>query len=177
MRSMEPLRRKCKMQKPSFKSKIKMLFGPASNWHVSNQPRHYHRKKKINKIVGNRFVAVFFAFTIFITLFVFHSCPEPSSCWSQCTVSPPPINLSHPFLLSSPSHLPFAPCSGCCKGFTLLIFPKQTRRWLKAATRDAEHELCRPRGPAGEVITPLAPQEVTHPGLKWEPLSEYSPKL
>lgn len=47
------------MQKPSFKSKIKMLFGPASDWHVSNQPRHYHRKKKINKIVSNRFVAVF----------------------------------------------------------------------------------------------------------------------
>lgn len=71
-------------------------------------------------------------------------------------LSPPPINL-HP---SSPARLPSPLCSGCCKGFTLLIFPKQTRRWLKAARRGAEHERGTPRGPAGEVITlPATPPE------------------
>lgn len=74
------------------------------------------------------------------------------------------------FLLSSPSHLLYAACSGCCKGFTLLIFPKQTQRWLKAGRRGAEHELGRPRGPAGEVITP--PQEVISPYLQNQSLSQ-----
>lgn len=64
------------------------------------------------------------------------------------------INLYSYFPLSSPSILPFAACSGCCKGFTLLILPKQTPWWLKAARKGAEHERSRPRGPAGEVITP-----------------------
>lgn len=66
---------------------------------------------------------------------------------------------------SSPSRLPFSACSGCCKGFTLLIFPKQTWWCPKVATRGAEHEHSRPRGPAVEVITFPAPQEVIHPGL------------
>lgn len=174
---MEPLRRKCdKCKSQVLRVKSRCFLDQLVIGMCPTNPDITTGRKKTKTLLATVLLQ-FFAFTIFISLFIFQSCPEPSSCWSQCTISPPPINLSHPFLLSSPSHLPFAPCSGCCKGFTLLIFPKQTRWWLKAARRDAEHELRRPRGPAGEVITPPAPQEVTHPGLKWEPLSEYSPKF
>lgn len=54
------------------------------------------------------------------------------------TASHSSIFISLPAVLSIVS--PSAACSGRCKGFTLLIFPKQTPEWFKATRRGAEHE-------------------------------------
>lgn len=55
-----------------------------------------------------------------------------------------PLPSTHQSLFLFPAVLstasPLAACSGRCKGFTLLIFPKQTLQWLKATGRGVEHE-------------------------------------